>query len=180
MSSPLTKPNFSLRYKLPYRLSVISLQVVEISEKLANEGKIVIIAALDGTFQRKPFGRVHELIPIAESVTKLCAVCIVCGDDAAFTQRTIDSEQVELIGGNDIYRPVCRKCFHQAGKSRPTPVTVYSSEKESTGSEESLKEIEELIKETAKESTVVIDTSKSITRAVEECLKKGDKELAAQ
>jgi thymidine kinase len=30
--------------------------VVEVSEELANAGKVVIIAALDGTFQRKPFG----------------------------------------------------------------------------------------------------------------------------
>ncbi len=85
--------------------------VVEISEKLANEGIVVIIAALDGTFQRKPFGSILNLVPLAEVVTKLSAVCIDCGKEAAFTRRTIDSLEVELIGGEETYKPVCRGCF---------------------------------------------------------------------
>jgi thymidine kinase len=40
--------------------------LVEFSENMANEGKMVIIAALDGTFERKAFGKVLELIPLAE------------------------------------------------------------------------------------------------------------------
>jgi len=64
---------------------------VEVSEHLANSGIIVIIAALDGTFQRKPFGNILNLVPLAEQVTKLSAVCIECGREAAFTRRTIDS-----------------------------------------------------------------------------------------
>lgn len=49
-------------------------EIVEFSENMANQGKVVVIAALDGTFERKPFGRVLELIPLAESITKLDAV----------------------------------------------------------------------------------------------------------
>lgn len=96
---------------------------------MANEGKIVIVAALDGTFQRKPFGRVHELIPIAESVTKLTAVCLVCSGEASFTQRTIDSQEIELIGGCDIYRPVCRRCYIKTSKGKQE-ASVCSEEKE--------------------------------------------------
>ena len=73
----------------------------------------MIVAALDATFQRKAFGRVLELIPIAEKVTKLSAVCVVCNDDAFFTQRISEDKEVEVIGSNDIYRAVCRKCFHE-------------------------------------------------------------------
>mmetsp|Transcript_38459 Transcript_38459/g.44074 ORF Transcript_38459/g.44074 Transcript_38459/m.44074 type:complete len:146 (+) Transcript_38459:15-452(+) len=51
-------------------------EIVEFCESMANLGKIIIIAALDGTFERKPFGRILELIPLAESVTKLDAVCV--------------------------------------------------------------------------------------------------------
>ena len=71
----------------------------------------MIISALDGTFQRKPFGRILDLIPLAESVLKLSAVCAVCGANASFSQRIIKSSQVELIGGEESYRPVCRVCF---------------------------------------------------------------------
>lgn len=51
---------------------------MEFCERAANAGKIVIVAALDGTFQRVPFGSVLELIPKAESVVKLTAVCMLC------------------------------------------------------------------------------------------------------
>ncbi len=46
----------------------IFADIVEYAERWANEGKIVIIAALDGTFQRQPFNSILELIPLAEEV----------------------------------------------------------------------------------------------------------------
>jgi thymidine kinase len=46
---------------------------------LANNRVVVIITALDGTFQRKPFGNILSLVPMAESAIKLSAVCIDCG-----------------------------------------------------------------------------------------------------
>ena len=42
--------------------------LVEHAERWANMGKIVIIAALDGTFQRKPFNQILQLVPLAEEV----------------------------------------------------------------------------------------------------------------
>ena len=85
--------------------------IVEESERLAMAGKTVIIAALDGTFQRKAFGRCLELVPLAEKVTKLVSVCHVCKGDAHFTRRITESTEIELIGGTDLYQAVCRKCF---------------------------------------------------------------------
>ena len=54
------------------------------AEEMANRGKFVVVAALDGTFQRKPFGDILSLVPLAENVTKLNAVCMNCFGDAAF------------------------------------------------------------------------------------------------
>lgn len=85
------------------------------AEEFANSGKIVIISALDGTFQRKAFD-VVRLLAIAEKVTKLSAVCAVCSMEAAFSQRLVESSEVELIGGEESYRPVCRKCYMTAEK----------------------------------------------------------------
>lgn len=86
--------------------------LVSFSEDAANMGKVVIVSALDGTFQRKSFGKVLELIPLAESVIKLNAVCMVCCNDASFTARTVEEKKTELIGGAESYKSVCRKCFH--------------------------------------------------------------------
>jgi len=85
--------------------------IVEFCERAANQGKIVIVAALDGTFEKKPFGRILDLIPLAEKLDKLNAVCTVCYSDAAFTFRKSDDTAVELIGGAEMYVPLCRSCF---------------------------------------------------------------------
>lgn len=75
---------------------------------MANRGKIVIVAALDGTFQRKPFGNILELVPLAEEVTKLNSVCTSCGNDASFSKRIGSEVEVEVIGGADKYvLPFC-------------------------------------------------------------------------
>jgi thymidine kinase len=85
--------------------------IVEFCEEAANQGKTVMVAALDGTFERKAFGNIISLIPMAEKVTKLCAVCVYCTKEAAFTKRVIESRQIQLIGGAEMYKPVCRLCF---------------------------------------------------------------------
>ena len=87
--------------------------VTEISEFLANNGKIVIVAALDGTWQRKPFENIANLISASESIVKLTAVCMICKRDAPFTKRTCDDTALEVIGGADKYMAVCRRCFHE-------------------------------------------------------------------
>ncbi|XP_061736886.1 thymidine kinase, cytosolic [Nerophis ophidion] len=84
---------------------------VEFCEEMANLGKTVIVAALDGTFQRKPFGNILNLVPLAESVVKLHAVCMQCYKEAAYTKRIGAEKEVEVIGGADKYQAVCRKCY---------------------------------------------------------------------
>lgn len=64
---------------------------------MANAGKTVIVAALDGTFQRKPFGPILNLVPMAESVVKLKAVCMVCFKDAAFSKRLGSETEVSSV-----------------------------------------------------------------------------------
>uniref|UniRef100_A0A674J581 Thymidine kinase n=2 Tax=Terrapene triunguis TaxID=2587831 RepID=A0A674J581_9SAUR len=68
--------------------------IVEFCEAMANAGKTVIVAALDGTFQRKAFGSILNLVPLAESVVKLNAVCMECYREASYTKR-LGSEREE-------------------------------------------------------------------------------------
>jgi thymidine kinase len=92
---------------------IISIQIVEFSENAANNGKIVIISCLDGNFMRKGFDPIIELIPMAEKIKKLAAICKNCGTNASFTFRTCFSNEIELIGGDSIYKPLCRECFNE-------------------------------------------------------------------
>ena len=86
--------------------------IAEFADKVADMGKIVVISALDGDFQRKPFGRIYELIPKAEEIIKLRAICAKCGGEASFSKRTVASTEVELIGGSESYVAACRHCYH--------------------------------------------------------------------
>lgn len=86
---------------------------VEFSESLANMGKVVIVAALDGTFQRVGFGNILQLVPLAESVIKLTAVCMRCYRDASYTKRISQETAVEVIGGSEKYIAVCRECYNK-------------------------------------------------------------------
>lgn len=63
---------------------------------------------------RLPFGRILELVPLAESVTKLSAICMICHKDAAFSKRLGTEKEVEVIGGSDKYIAVCRKCYFKS------------------------------------------------------------------
>ena len=71
--------------------------VVEFSEEMADLGKTVIIAALDGTYQRKGFPNVLELVPLAEHVIKLTAVCMICFDDGSYTKRISNDKEVSNV-----------------------------------------------------------------------------------
>ena len=75
------------------------------------EKKTVILAGLDGDcFQRK-FGELLDCIPLASEVTKLSALCMTCnnGTPGPFTKRIVDNDELELIGGSDMYSAVCHK-----------------------------------------------------------------------
>jgi len=84
--------------------------VVKFCEEMAKHQKIVVVAALDGDFQRKPFGNILELVPFAESVVKLNAVCMNCYGEGSFTKRLCSDTAVEVIGGADKYMAACRDC----------------------------------------------------------------------
>eukprot|EP00761_Pharyngomonas_kirbyi_P013555 gb/GECH01013584.1/.p1 GENE.gb/GECH01013584.1/~~gb/GECH01013584.1/.p1 ORF type:complete len:220 (+),score=44.22 gb/GECH01013584.1/:1-660(+) len=102
--------------------------VVDFAEKAANAGKVVIVSALSGTFQRRPFGKVLEVIPLAEQITRLTAVCMICHRDASFTRRLIASDDVEVIGGADKYIAVCRECFNKEHLDYTSPIKSPSTE----------------------------------------------------
>ena len=85
--------------------------LVEVCEKLANDGKRVIVAGLDQDYRGKPFEPMPQLLAVAEYITKTLAICVVCGNPADRTQRkTLNADRV-LVGAKDIYEARCRHCF---------------------------------------------------------------------
>jgi thymidine kinase len=91
-------------------------QIVSVAQKLANKGKRVILAGLDMDFEGMPFDPMPKLMAIAEYVTKVHAICMKCGDLAAFSFRLSDSKQKVMLGEKDAYEARCRKCFYEDKK----------------------------------------------------------------
>ena len=86
--------------------------IVDVVNKLAENGKRVIIAGLDMDSRGIPFGPMPNLMSIAEYVTKVHAICVVCGDIANYSYRKVPNEQQVMLGESDSYEARCRKCFH--------------------------------------------------------------------
>ena len=86
-------------------------RIVAVAQALADRGVRVIAAGLDQDYRGEPFGPIGSLMAIAEYVTKLHAVCAVCGAHASRSQRLLASEGQLFVGGAAAYEARCRRCF---------------------------------------------------------------------
>ncbi|ABY91413.1 MAG: Thymidine kinase [Caldanaerobacter subterraneus] len=90
--------------------------IVDVVREIADLGKRVICAGLDMDFRGEPFGPTPDVMAIAESVDKLTAICVKCGNPATRTQRLINGKPAKyddpiiLVGAHETYEARCRKC----------------------------------------------------------------------
>lgn len=100
-------------------------EAVGIIEYMASKGIRVIVSGLDKDFRGEPFSFMPNLIAIAEYVTKLTAICVVCGDPATRTQRIVNKkparyiDPIVLIGAEESYEARCRSCHKVYRKPNP-------------------------------------------------------------
>ncbi len=120
----IDKPEMILKF-LPSDTQVIGIdeaqfftpQLVDIVLQLIDKGMHIIAAGLDLTFRADPFGPMPTLMALADTVTKLNAVCTICGNDAHFTQRLVNGkpalydDPIILVGAEEAYQARCRNCF---------------------------------------------------------------------
>ena len=81
--------------------------------------KHLIVAGLDGDANRKPFGEVLQLIPLADSIIKLKAFCKKCNSngiikDALFTSKKVNDASIIDVGGSDKYEALCRIHYNES------------------------------------------------------------------
>lgn len=100
-------------------------EVSDVCNALAARGVRVIVAGLDQDFRGEPFGPMPQLLALAEHVDKLHAICAVCGDEGARTQRLINgeparySDPVVVVGASEMYEARCRE--HHVAPRQPPP-----------------------------------------------------------
>lgn len=88
-------------------------ELAHVCNILANKGVRVIVAGLDMDFKGQPFGPMPSVMAIAESVTKVHAVCVKCGNPALYSYRLVPAESRILLGEKESYEPRCRSCYLQ-------------------------------------------------------------------
>ncbi|MCX6088281.1 MAG: thymidine kinase [Caldiserica bacterium] len=90
------------------------VEIIKVVREISRKGIRVILAGLDMDFRGEPFGPMGNLMAIADEVTKLHAICMVCGEEATMTQRLIDgkpakyTDPVVLIGASERYEARCK------------------------------------------------------------------------
>lgn len=88
--------------------------LIEVCNKLADNGVRVVVAGLDMDFMGKPFGPIPDLLAVSEFITKVHAICMRCGSLAQYSFRKSEESQVVLLGEKDKYEPLCRNCYIKA------------------------------------------------------------------
>jgi thymidine kinase len=90
--------------------------IIALATALAERGRRVILAGLDTDFRGEPFGAMPQLMAVGEQVTKLHAICVVCGNPASRNQRLIDGAAARwdsptiMVGATQSYEARCRAC----------------------------------------------------------------------
>lgn len=105
--------------KMDWRTQVVGVDesnffgptLVDVANQLADTGKQVIIAGLDTDYMGRPFTPMPQLLAVSESITKMLAICMRCGNPAKHTQRLVESDDLIVVGAAGMYEARCRRCF---------------------------------------------------------------------
>jgi thymidine kinase len=98
--------------------------IVDVIQLLADRGARIIVAGTDLDFRGEPFGPMARLIAVAETVDKLHAICVRCGNAATRNQRLVNGEPapyeapVIQVGGQEAYEARCRRCHEVPSATR--------------------------------------------------------------
>ncbi|MFN5333640.1 MAG: thymidine kinase [Bacteroidota bacterium] len=88
-------------------------EITIVCEQLALRGIRVIVAGLDMDYKMQPFGQMPNLLAKADYITKLHAICVVCGNIANYSYRKSNEQSQVVLGEKDKYEPRCRHCYHE-------------------------------------------------------------------
>ncbi len=119
MKSEVVSRPAEILERLDWRTQVVGIDeanflgpdLIDVATRLADTGKQVILSGLDTDYMGRPFPPIPELLCLAESITKMLAICMRCGNPAKHTQRLIGSDELILVGAAGAYEARCRRCF---------------------------------------------------------------------
>ena len=78
---------------------------------LLRAGINLTLSGLDLNYRGLPFGIMPVLLAYADVVLKLTSMCSICGGTSNRTHRKVQSEELILIGGDELYDTRCLICY---------------------------------------------------------------------
>ena len=88
-------------------------EIANVCDELAFRGIRVIVAGLDMDYLGNPFGPMPSLLSKADFVTKVHAICVICGNIANYSYRKVPNDDQVMLGELDVYEPRCRICYNK-------------------------------------------------------------------
>lgn len=124
-AQPIKHETDILRIAIQKNLNVVGIDevqffsetIIPIIQALIKRGIHVIVSGLDLDFKAEPFGHMPTLLTLADEITKLHAICTICGQDAYVSQRLINGEPARyedpiiMVGAQETYQARCRACY---------------------------------------------------------------------
>ncbi len=91
---------------------------IDTIQDLAQQGKKFYIAGLNLTAEKKPFGKMGDLLCFADNIKMLTSICEICKNDNAVYSYFKGEKSQEIVIGDSEYIPVCRKCYEKLTKGK--------------------------------------------------------------
>lgn len=94
-----------------------SHELISVVMDLLDKNIDIIVAGLNLDFRAVPFGPMPTLMALSDTVTKLSAICVLCGQEAFFSQRLVDGlparyeDKIIQVGAQEAYQARCRSCY---------------------------------------------------------------------
>jgi len=75
--------------------------------QISRRGVSVVVSSIEMSASCNSFPEIEKILPWATKVEKCTAVCVVCGEDAPYTQKKINDIAEITVGGSELYEPRC-------------------------------------------------------------------------
>ena len=86
---------------------------IQTIDKMAAEGKKFYIAGLNLTSEKKTFGKMGDLMCIADNIEMMTSICEICKSEEAIFTYYKGQKDTDIMVGDAEYIPVCRECYNK-------------------------------------------------------------------
>lgn len=91
---------------------------IDAIQNLAIKGKKFFVAGLNLTAERKPFGKMGELLCCSDNVQMMTAICECCHSENAIYSYCKAEKTGDILIGDSQYMPVCGSCYNKLMQQR--------------------------------------------------------------